>query len=128
MSTRLDRDPEIPLASGDGLALPVVPEKLAAAQPALVDRVASEYPQILASTAARRYATAYDILNKWPEALWNGLGKDFTLLSGFLEYKAEFYNDAVDDLRRCPRTRPSSRAGPRCSTTSAALTTPTPAT
>ena len=38
----------------DGLAPPVVPAKLAAAQPALVERVAAEYPQILASAAARR--------------------------------------------------------------------------
>jgi spermidine synthase len=101
VSTRLDRDPEIALAPAedDGLAPPVVPAKLAAAQPALVDRVASEYPQLLAQIAARRYATAYDVLNKWPEALWTGLGKDFSMLSGFLEYKAEFYSDAVDDLK-----------------------------
>ena len=39
------------------------------------------------------------MLNKWPEPLWTGLGKDFALLSGFLDYKAEFYNDAVDDLK-----------------------------
>ncbi len=99
VSTRLDRDPEIPLAPVDGLQAPVLAPKLAAAQPALVERVRSEYSQILASAAAHRYATAYDILNKWPEPLWTGLGKDFALLSGFLEYKAEFYNDAVDDLR-----------------------------
>jgi spermidine synthase len=101
VSTRLDRDPEIPLgpAPDDGLAAPVVPPSVAAAKPALVERARSEYPQILAAVAARRYATAYEILNKWPEPLWTGLGKDFALLSGFLEYKAEFYNDAVDDLK-----------------------------
>jgi len=32
----------------------------------------SEYPQIRAAVAARRYATAYDVLGKWPEALWTG--------------------------------------------------------
>ncbi len=99
VSTRLDRDPEIPLAPTDGLTPPVVPEKVAAAQPALVARVAAEYPQIIALAAAHKYATAYDVLNKWPEPIWAGLGKDFALLSGFLEYKAEFYNDAVDDLK-----------------------------
>ena len=99
VSTRLDRDPEIALAPEDDLQAPVVPPKVAAAQPALVGRVASEYPQILAAISARRYATAYDVLGRWPEALWTGLGKDFALVSGFLEYKAEFYNDAVDDLR-----------------------------
>jgi len=77
----------------------VVPAKVAAARPELVERVKTEYPQIMAAVGARRYATAYEILNKWPEPLWTGMGKDYALLSGFLEYKAEFYNDAVDDLR-----------------------------
>jgi hypothetical protein len=124
VSTRLDRDPEIPLApeaveagigghddpgdldgavahapNGSGLEPPVVPAKVAAARPDLVERVKTEYPQIIAAVGARRYATAYEILNKWPEPLWTGMGKDYALLSGFLEYKAEFYNDAVDDLR-----------------------------
>jgi spermidine synthase len=99
VSTRLDRDPEIQLAPGEELAPPVVPAKLGAAQPALVTRVAAEYPDVLAAYGARRYATAYKILDKWPEPLWTGLGQDFALLGGFLDYKAEFYSDAVDELR-----------------------------
>ena len=99
VSTRLDRDPEIPLAPDDDLQPPAIPAKVAAAQPALVERVASEYPQIRAAMTNHRYATAYDLLSRWPESLWTGLGKDFALVTGFLEYKAEFYNDAVDDLR-----------------------------
>jgi spermidine synthase len=99
VSTRMDRDPEIPLAPGDALAPPVVPPKLAAAHPEYVTRVADEYRDVLADFGARRYATAYKILDKWPEPLWAGLGQDFALLSGFLDYKAEFYSDAVDTLK-----------------------------
>jgi hypothetical protein len=38
-------------------------------------------------------------MEKWPEDLWAGLGKDFSLLSGFLDYKTEFYGDAIDELK-----------------------------
>ncbi|HVU52904.1 MAG TPA: fused MFS/spermidine synthase, partial [Polyangia bacterium] len=99
VSTRMDRDPEIPLAPGETLAPPAVPPKLAAAHPEYVARVADEYRDVLAEVGARRYATAYKILDKWPEPLWAGLGQDFALLSGFLDYKAEFYADAVDTLK-----------------------------
>jgi spermidine synthase len=99
VSTRLDRDPEIALAPGEELAPPVVPTKLAAAHPEYVERVAAEYPEVIAEYKARRYATAYKILDKWPEQLWSGLGKDYALLSGFLDYKAEVYSDAVDELK-----------------------------
>ncbi len=99
MSTRLDRDPEIPLAPGEELAPPVVPAKVAAAHPDFVAKVKDEYPDVLADYRARRYANAYKILDKWPEDLWTGLGQDFALLSGFLDYKAEFYSDAIDELK-----------------------------
>ncbi|HEY2729986.1 MAG TPA: fused MFS/spermidine synthase [Polyangia bacterium] len=99
VSTRMDRDPEIPLAPGETLAPPVVPAKIAAAHPEYVARVAEEYRDVLADLGARRYATAYKLLDKWPEPLWTGLGQDFALLSGFLDYKAEFYADAVETLK-----------------------------
>jgi spermidine synthase len=99
VSTRMDRDPEIPLAPTEPLAPPVVPPKLAAAHPEYVTRVADEYRDVLADVGARRYATAYKLLDKWPEPLWAGLGQDFALLSGFLDYKAEFYSDAVETLK-----------------------------
>jgi spermidine synthase len=99
VSTRMDRDPEIPLAPAEPLAPPVVPPKLAEAHPEYVTRVADEYRDVLADVGARRYATAYKLLDKWPEPLWTGLGQDFALLSGFLDYKAEFYSDAVDTLK-----------------------------
>jgi hypothetical protein len=101
VSTRMDRDPEIPLAPdpADPLVAPVVPPQLAAAHPEYVTLVADEYREVAAELAARRYATAYKILDKWPEALWQGMGQDYALVSGFLDYKAEFYTDAVDTLK-----------------------------
>jgi spermidine synthase len=98
VSTRLDRDPEIPLAPGAGLTPPAVPPgKPAKEKDKAV--VAEQYPDVLAAVEARRYATAYKILEKWPEALWSGLGPDFSLLEGFLDYKAEQYVDAVEELK-----------------------------
>ena len=58
-----------------------------------------EYPDVIAAYRARRYATGYKILDKWPEEIWTGLGQDFSLLSGFLDYKTEFYSDAIDELK-----------------------------
>ncbi len=99
VSTRMDRDPEIPLGPSEPLAPPVVGAKLAAAHPEYVTRVADEYRDVIADVGARRYVTAYKLLDAWPEALWTGLGQDFALVSGFLDYKAEFYSDAVDTLK-----------------------------
>lgn len=99
VSTRLDRDPEIPLGGGAGLDPPTVPpgRKLPAGWDA--DRVAVEFTEADAHVGARRFANAYKLLEKWPEELWTGLGKDFALLLGFLDYKAEFYGDAIDELK-----------------------------
>src|SRR5450432_2349171 len=99
VSTRLDRDPEIRLAPGEELALPVVPAKLAAAPPEYVAQVKEEYPDVVAAYRARRYATGYKAIERWPEEIWTGLGQDFSLLVGFLDYKAEFYGDAIDELK-----------------------------
>jgi hypothetical protein len=103
VGTRLDRDPEIPLAPGpepgDGLEPPTLPGYLETSKPELATKLKEEYPGVLAAYRARRYATGYKVLEKWPEDLWAGLGKDFSLLSGFLDYKAEFYSDAIDVLK-----------------------------
>ena len=76
-----------------------MPAKIAAAHPEYVTQVKEEYPSVIAEYRDRRYATAYKILEKWPEEIWTGLGQDFSLLSGFLDYKAEFYGDAIDELK-----------------------------
>jgi len=61
--------------------------------------VKEQYPEVLAHYRARRYVTGYKVLEDWPEDLWAGLGKDFSLLTGFLDYKAEIYADAIDELK-----------------------------
>lgn len=97
VATREDRDPEIPLAPADSLAPPVTPPNLA---PEIAERVREEYGQIVASVEKNKYASAFKIVEDWPEQTWGGkLGKDFSLLTGFLDYKAEFYGDAIDELK-----------------------------
>src|SRR5207253_10507524 len=46
VSTRLDRDPEIPLAPGEDLQPPAVPAYLASSHPELVKKVQEEYPEV----------------------------------------------------------------------------------
>ena len=78
---------------------PAVPGYLAGTHPELVAKVKEQYPEVLAHYNARRYVTGYKVLEAWPEDLWAGLGKDFSLLTGFLDYKAEIYADAIDELK-----------------------------
>jgi spermidine synthase len=98
VATREDRDPEIPLApDGAGLAHPVIPPDLA---PDIATRVREEYVDVAAQVEKNKYASAFKIVEDWPEETWGAkLGKDFSLLTGFLDYKAEFYGDAVDELK-----------------------------
>jgi len=97
VATREDRDPEIPLAPAEGLTPPIVPPDL---PPALATRVRDEYKEIAAHFEKQKYASAFKIVEDWPEETWGTkLGKDFSLLTGFLDYKAEFYGDAIDELK-----------------------------
>jgi spermidine synthase len=97
VATREDRDPEIPLAPEDGLSPPVLPPGLA---PDVATRVREEYADVSAQVEKNKYASAFKIVEDWPEETWGAkLGKDFALLTGFLDYKAEFYGDAVDELK-----------------------------
>ena len=99
VATREDRDPEIPLAPAGGLTPPVIPGATAS-PPTWPTAWREEYLDIAAQVKANMYASAYKILEDWPERRWGGaLGKDFSMLSGFLDYKAEFYGDAVDELK-----------------------------
>jgi spermidine synthase len=96
VATREDRDPEVALAPEGDLTPPVVPRSMS---PMLGERVAREYAEVDALVGARKYASAFKILEEWPEATWGTLGPDMTLLWGFLYYKTAFYGDAVDELR-----------------------------
>ena len=97
VATREDRDPEIPLAPDGGLAPPVIPPRLA---PDVATRVREEYVDVSAQVEKQKYASAFKIVEDWPEETWGKkLGKDFALLTGFLDYKAEFYGDAIDELK-----------------------------
>jgi len=97
VATREDRDPEIPLAPDEGLTPPQIPAKLS---PDIATRVREEYKDLVAQFAKQKYASAFKLVEDWPEETWGGkLGKDFSLLTGFLDYKAEFYGDAIDELK-----------------------------
>ena len=92
---RDERDPEVPLAGEAPLSPLEIPGSFA---PALQERLLREHREVLAHLDARRFATAYKILEGWPAEVFGHLGKDFSLLSGFLHYKAELHRDAVDEL------------------------------
>ena len=97
VDTREDRDPEIPLAPEGDLAPPVIPTGLA---PDIATRVNDEYKDLAALCDKNKYASAFKIVEDWPEQTWGGrLGKDFSMLTGFLDYKAEFYGDAIDEMK-----------------------------
>jgi spermidine synthase len=95
VATREDRDPEIPLAPEGDLAAPVAPPH---ASPALVDQITRQYAEAVALVAAYKYASAFKVLEQWPDSVWGKLGPDLALLWGFLDYKTEFYADAIDEL------------------------------
>ncbi len=96
VASRLDSDPEIPLAPQDSLEPPFVPTAVKSAD---AQRVAREYREVQALLAKRMYVTAYKAMDKWPAAIWKTPNPDFALLAGFLHYKAEFYEDAVGLLK-----------------------------
>jgi spermidine synthase len=97
VATRDDHDPEIALAPDTSLTPPQIPTTIS---PELSTRIREEYVQVLALMEKSKYASAYKLLESWPEETWGSkLGLDFALLTGFLDYKAEFYGDAVDELK-----------------------------
>jgi spermidine synthase len=96
VAIREDRDPEIALAPDGDLQPPVLPPSVG---PALGERIAREYTQVEALVAGRKYATAFKVMEDWPEKVWGALGSDVTLVSGFLDYKTTFYGDAIDELK-----------------------------
>ena len=96
VDTREDRDQEIPLAGVGELSPPQVPDTLSAD---LRERITREYAQVMAHFRAQRYATAYQLIDAWPAKALQSAGPDTRLLAGFLRYKAQFFGDAIDELR-----------------------------
>lgn len=96
VATRLDDDPEIPLAPGEELAPPRWPDGLDAATRA---RLHAEHIQISSLVRARRYVGAFKLIERWPDAVWDDPPPDFALLAGFLHYKAEYFADAIGLLK-----------------------------
>jgi hypothetical protein len=97
VATREDRDPEIVLAPEDGLQAPVIPADM---DPELAARVRREYAEVQALVDKNKYASAYKVLEDWPEETWGRkLGDDFALVSALLDYKTEFYGDAIEELK-----------------------------
>jgi spermidine synthase len=97
IATREDRDPEIPLAPEGGLTPPQLPSGIA---PEVATRVTEEYKDITALCEKNKYASAFKMVEDWPESTWGAkLGKDFALLTGFLDYKTEFYGDGIDEMK-----------------------------
>ena len=100
VATREDRDPEIPLAP-DGR-----PGAARRSPPSSPPRRPSASPRE-SRTSIRGAGLAGASATPPPTRSWRtgprscgaGLGKDFALLSGFLDYKAEFYADAIDELK-----------------------------
>jgi spermidine synthase len=98
VDTREGGDPEIPLLPSADIPSPPA-DVVASLPPALAERLTREYAQVAAHFQARRYTTAYKLVDDWPPSMTRRLGPDMQLLVGFLRYKAEFYRDAIDDLK-----------------------------
>src|SRR5581483_954749 len=105
LGERVVDDREVPLTDGEhpeldsgssGLEPPRVPagvdEKDAA-------RIASDYLEVERGVRARAWAHALMALRKWPERWVDEGGPDLELLVGYLLYKADLADDAVDRLK-----------------------------
>ncbi len=94
--TRLDRDPEIPLAPAGDREPPQPPP---GADARFRERLPADLREIDALIAAHRFVTAYKVLEDWPATVWEKPRPDFALLAGLLHYKAEYYQDAIGLLK-----------------------------
>jgi len=90
-------DPELPLAAEDDpLDAPRLPPGL---DERAQEKLALDYAAVEEHVAHRRWAHALQALGRWPEATVDGAGQDLSLLLGFLLYKTEMEDDAVDRLK-----------------------------
>jgi hypothetical protein len=87
----LATEPELPT----DLEPPRLPPNLPAAE---LERYAREYTDIERLTKRGGYKEARKILSRWPEAVAEQAGPDLALLHGFICWRAEEYNHALDLL------------------------------
>ncbi|MEK6607051.1 MAG: fused MFS/spermidine synthase, partial [Myxococcota bacterium] len=76
----------------DGLEPPRPPAGLTGEETA---RFARDYALIERHIAARRFATALDVIESWPGGWLDDPGPEFELLRGFLLYRSELYRKAA---------------------------------
>ncbi len=97
LSIKMTGDPELPLAvDEDPLDPPTVPKGMT---PADEERFARDYAQVEAEMARHRWAHALQAMRDWPEKWVDEGGADLQLVVGYLLYKAELEDDAVDRLK-----------------------------
>ncbi len=97
LATKLVSDPEIPLATDeDPLDPPAVPAGLPESEGV---RIARDYAKVEEEMQRRRWAHALQAIRDWPEKYVEEGGKDLQLVVGYLLYKAEMEDDAVDRLK-----------------------------
>jgi hypothetical protein len=84
-----------PLGTG-GLDPPQLPKSAKAGDP---ERIARDYLEVERRVRARAWAHALMAIRSWPEKWVDEGGGDLSLLLGFLLYKAELDDDAIDRLK-----------------------------
>lgn len=95
MGERSPDDREVPLAVADD-----DPTGLSALDPPkLPERALPDYLAVERGVRARAWAHALMAMKKWPEKWIDEGGSDLELLLGYLLYKAELEDDAVDRLK-----------------------------
>jgi spermidine synthase len=97
LSIKLTIDPELPLDSDDDpLDPPTVPTGLPQSEQ---ERIARDYAKVEDEMGHHRWAHALQAIRDWPERYVEEGGKDLQLVVGYLLYKAEMEDDAVDLLK-----------------------------
>jgi spermidine synthase len=103
LEERAADDREVPLSDDDqrdsglaGLEPPRVPPGLPESETA---RIAADWLEVENSVRARAWAHALYAIRAWPERYVDEGGPDLELLVGYLLYKADLADDAVDRLK-----------------------------
>ena len=97
LDPRTHEEEEIPLASeADPLDAPTVPKNLT---PAEQEKFARDYALLESEMHHHRWAHALKAIGEWPERWVDEAGQDFQLVMGYLLYKTDLEDDALDHLK-----------------------------